>query len=94
MYAFLIRLMAICALILATSPALAGHGKLKASIKAPSHCQTTIKNERKILKGKSIKRCGSPVASVPEIDAANAGLALALMGGLVAIRRERRNHTH
>ena len=29
--------------------------------------------------------------SVPEIDAANAGLALALIGGLVAIRRERRN---
>ena len=28
---------------------------------------------------------------VPEIDAANAGLALALIGGLVAIRRERRN---
>lgn len=29
--------------------------------------------------------------SVPEIDAANAGLALALISGLVAIRRERRN---
>jgi hypothetical protein len=29
--------------------------------------------------------------SVPEIDAANAGLALALVGGLIAIRRERRN---
>lgn len=29
--------------------------------------------------------------AVPEIDAANAGLALALIGGLVAIRRERRN---
>lgn len=29
--------------------------------------------------------------SVPEIDAANAGLALALIGGLMAIRRERRN---
>lgn len=28
---------------------------------------------------------------VPEIDAANAGLALALVGGLLAIRRERRN---
>lgn len=32
-----------------------------------------------------------PVVAVPEIDAANAGLALALVGGLVAIRRERRN---
>lgn len=32
-----------------------------------------------------------PVESVPEIDAANAGLALALIGGIVAIRRERRN---
>lgn len=30
------------------------------------------------------------VQSVPEIDAANAGLALALIGGLVAIRRERK----
>jgi hypothetical protein len=29
--------------------------------------------------------------AVPEIDAANAGLALALVGGLLAIRRERRN---
>lgn len=29
--------------------------------------------------------------AVPEIDAANAGLALALIGGLMAIRRERRN---
>lgn len=29
--------------------------------------------------------------AVPEIDAANAGLALALLGGIVAIRRERRN---
>lgn len=28
--------------------------------------------------------------AVPEIDAASAGLALALMGGIVAIRRERR----
>ena len=28
---------------------------------------------------------------IPEIDAANAGLALALIGGLVAVRRERRN---
>lgn len=27
---------------------------------------------------------------IPEIDAANAGLALALIGGLVAVRRERR----
>ncbi|MBC6903992.1 hypothetical protein DWB84_00695 [Saccharophagus sp. K07] len=34
---------------------------------------------------------GTPTHSVPEIDAANAGLALALVGGLVAIRRERRN---
>lgn len=35
----------------------------------------------------------SPTAphAVPEIDAANAGLALALLGGVVAIRRERRN---
>jgi len=30
-------------------------------------------------------------SAVPEIDAANAGLALALIGGLMAIRRERRN---
>lgn len=29
---------------------------------------------------------------VPEINAANAGLALALISGLVAIRRERRKH--
>jgi hypothetical protein len=29
--------------------------------------------------------------AVPEINAANAGLALALVSGLVAIRRERRN---
>jgi hypothetical protein len=29
--------------------------------------------------------------AVPEIDAANAGLALALISGLIAIRRERRN---
>jgi hypothetical protein len=29
--------------------------------------------------------------AVPEIDAANTGLALALIGGLMAIRRERRN---
>ena len=29
--------------------------------------------------------------SVPEIDAASAGIALALFGGLMAIRRERRN---
>lgn len=28
---------------------------------------------------------------VPEIDAANAGLALALVGGILAMRRERRN---
>lgn len=28
---------------------------------------------------------------VPEIDAASAGLALAMLGGIVAIRRERRN---
>lgn len=34
---------------------------------------------------------GTPSHPVPEIDAANAGLALALIGGLVAIRRERRN---
>lgn len=30
---------------------------------------------------------------VPEIDAASAGLALALLGGIVAIRRERRART-
>lgn len=32
----------------------------------------------------------SNAQAVPEIDAANAGLVLALLGGLVAIRRERR----
>ena len=33
----------------------------------------------------------TPVQEVPEIDAAGAALALALMGGIVAVRRERRN---
>ncbi len=32
----------------------------------------------------------TPVKSVPEIDAAGAGLALAFVGGILAIRRERR----
>lgn len=32
----------------------------------------------------------TPVKSVPEIDAAGAGLALAFVGGVLAIRRERR----
>jgi len=38
------------------------------------------------------KTPGNPAPhTVPEIDAASSGLALALIGGLVAIRRERRN---
>ena len=34
---------------------------------------------------------GSSTVAAPEIDGANAGLALALIGGLLMIRRERRS---
>lgn len=44
----------------------------------------------KMQENQSMKTVAS-AESVPEIDAANAGLALALLGGIVAIRRERRS---
>lgn len=87
---FLSSLIVVAALSVASTPAFATnyhHGKkmgfvAKVCTIVPGFCAK--------MKGKQGKK-GPDVQAVPEIDAANAGLALALIGGLVAIRRERRN---
>lgn len=55
----------------------------------PFLCKKPEKPGKPVKPGKPTKP--EKPHAVPEIDAANAGLALALIGGLVAIRRERRN---
>lgn len=62
------------------------------------HFEKSASNEGVLKKLKSNKsKCGKFICkskkskrSVPEIDAANAGIALALLGGVVAIAGERR----
>lgn len=50
-----------------------------------------IKKLALIAEGKSkANQPSTPAHEAPEIDASSAGLALALMGGIVALRRERR----
>lgn len=87
---FLSSLVIVATLSVASTPALATnyhHGKkmgfvTKLCTIVPGFC-AKIKDKH----GKN----GPGVEAVPEIDAANAGLALALIGGLAAIRRERRH---
>lgn len=50
-----------------------------------------IKKLALIAEGKSNKPA-TPAHAAPEIDASSAGLALALMGGILALRRERRRN--
>lgn len=46
------------------------------------------KKDKKKIKKKFAKKYSGSVAKVPEIDAASAGIALALLAGVVGIRRE------
>lgn len=71
---------ALCFSIVA-SPAFAGSDK-----QASKH---KIEKKMSKMKAKKSKKPGK-VSSVPEIDAASAGISLALIAGIVAIGRERR----
>ena len=76
------------ALSLTAAPAVAGGGYFdKGDFKKVSMIKEKFK-ESKVKKFKKSKK----KYKVPEIDAATAPLALAFVGGAIALRRERRKH--
>lgn len=58
--------------------------------KSSKKIRSLWKDKKQELFGRTHKRHSGSTKSVPEIDAASTGIALALLGGIVAIRRERR----
>lgn len=74
----------------APSYATFGHGK-ECNYKFSWFCKFKPNKPYKPSKPNKPNKPSTPVQEVPEIDAAGAALALALMGGIVAVRRERRN---
>lgn len=64
---------------------------LASNAKAPGKGEICHERSKNNACANAHKPKKNPAHEVPEIDTAGAGLALALMAGMVAVRRERRN---
>lgn len=81
----------VTALTVASAPAMAGNHDDKRLSMSDSVCSMIPGVCAMMQNSRPLTAQAEQAQAVPEIDAASAGLAFALLGGIVAIRRERRN---
>lgn len=81
----------VTALTMACVPAMAGTHDNKRMSMSGSVCAMIPGVCAMMQNSRPLNANTAQAQAVPEIDAASAGLAFALLGGIVAIRRERRN---